>query len=152
MLFLTQVILQKIETEFCQVDCERGGILGCSENLDIIDYFCPIPALQSNRYSYTPDIKIANQVIAAWRRDGICFIGFIHSHIVNKPYLSEGDIHFAKMIYQNFHMPYIWFGLAVIYSEKISVLFFKVCKLQTKIVMEEETYTKLKYVEDLKEE
>lgn len=126
MLQIKRSILLQLEHAFAVSSVEQGFILGCTSSPDRIEHCRLIPSVQAGKYYYVPNSNLANQIIQTWKQSGICFCGFIHSHIVEKSVLSEGDIAFAKKLFLSFHFP-IWFGIGVIQNETpVDFLFYTV--------------------------
>ena len=99
MLEISEDIQRKLVQTFLQKDCEKGFILGCTSCLDRVDHCVQIPAVQAGTYFYEPDVYIATQAIRRWNAEGVCFCGFIHSHLVDRDELSEEDQKFAFKLF-----------------------------------------------------
>lgn len=76
---------------------EMGGILGVRDNRTVTEFYHDNTGKTTAR-NYTPDIDSLNMVLRDWKRCGIEFVGFVHSHPPNKKTLSNIDIKFAKKI------------------------------------------------------
>lgn len=75
---------------------EQGGIIGCSKESVIDNFYFDESPVCSSVSSYTPNAKVLNEVInVKWANDDIRFVGVIHSHLINKE-LSREDIDFAR--------------------------------------------------------
>lgn len=75
---------------------EQGGIIGCSKENVIDNFYFDKSPVNSSISSYTPNAKVLTEIInVKWAKKNIRFIGMIHSHLINKE-LSEEDIEFAR--------------------------------------------------------
>ena len=59
---------------------ETGGILGSSDGGHTIDNYYFDCTARTTGGTYTPDIDAVNKKIAEWNKDGIHYVGPIHSH------------------------------------------------------------------------
>lgn len=135
MLEIKESVFNYIKETFKENSFEQGFILGCTSRLDFIDTCTQIRAVQAGLYFYSPDAKEATEAIRNWREQGVCFCGFIHSHMTNKKEFSENDILFAKKLIQNFNMPYLWFGLMVITEDKAEATFYQLLYENSEVVL-----------------
>lgn len=76
---------------------ETGGILGVRAGRMVTEFHHDSTGKTIAR-NYTPDIDSLNAVLRDWKRCGIEFVGFVHSHPPNKVNLSKVDIKYAKKI------------------------------------------------------
>lgn len=76
---------------------ETGGILGVRENRIVTEFHHDIIGTTTAR-NYIPDIVGLNEVLRDWKRRGIDFVGFVHSHHADNKNLSNVDIKYAKKI------------------------------------------------------
>ncbi len=75
---------------------EIGGIIG-GKNERISVYQIDTGGT-SRGCSYRPDVDKLNAVIEKWEAEGITFYGLFHTHFFDVKTLSEGDIHYIKII------------------------------------------------------
>ena len=125
-----------LDTALSRMDREQGCILGCSERLDRIDCVMPIRAAEASKFFYRPDVTQANCMIRQWAEEGVCFCGFIHSHVTEKRGLSEADMLFAESMFKSFCMPVMWFGLAVLQEKQKDYFFYLMKERQGNPVIE----------------
>ena len=125
-LFVKGNILEKIGQVFSSSDVEQGFLLGCTTRLDCLDYCEQVPAVRAGIHFYEPDATCANEIIQSWAKRGICFCGFIHSHVVDKEDLSEADEEFARSLSGAYDIPVMWFGLGVVNCQSVSFSFYSV--------------------------
>ena len=123
-LTVREEVFRMLAEVFRQSKQEEGFILGSTSRLDCLDCCEQIPAVRAGMYFYEPDAIYANEAIRRWAKQGICFCGFIHSHITDQPNLSEADIEFAKCLFQAYCLAGMWFGLAVVYHEMVVYKFY----------------------------
>lgn len=119
-------VLANIKQTFASSSQEQGFILGCMSCIEQLEYCIRIPAVQSGIYYYIPDTHEADRIIKLWASQGICFCGFIHSHVINKKQLSENDIEFAKKLFSSYKLPVLWFGLGVFDGAQCEIFFYSV--------------------------
>ncbi len=84
-----------------QHPAERGGMLG-SDNEGVITHFFPDSTAECSASEYTPDIEKLNRVIREWKKQGIRFQGFVHSHPAGFQRLSNADKEYARDIMSAF--------------------------------------------------
>lgn len=128
MIELQEEILLQMEDAFASSTVEQAFLLGCTSRLDCLNRCCKLPAVRAGKHFYTPDATAADQIITAWGVEGVCFCGFIHSHVVNKEELSEADILFAKELIAAYDLPVLWFGLAIVTAREVAYKFYAVSR------------------------
>lgn len=75
---------------------EIGGIIGGKNGIITA---CQLDnGIASGGCSYRPDVNKLNMVIEKWEAEGIKFYGLLHTHFFDVKTLSEGDIHYIKII------------------------------------------------------
>ena len=126
MLVIQEEILEKMREIFVSGKEEQGFLLGSESCLNQLDRCYQIPAVQAGIYFFTPDVSAADSMVRNWARQGICFSGFIHSHIVEKNDLSVPDIEFAKKLFRAYELPVLWFGLALVKKNTVEFKFYAV--------------------------
>lgn len=126
MLEIRKEVLQEITRSFLSGERERGFLLACASRLDRLEYCCEIPAVQAGLYFYEPDAKMADYEIRRWAEQGICFCGFLHSHIVSQNKLSQNDIDFARELFYAYSLPVMWFGLGIVTEGNVSFSFYAI--------------------------
>ncbi len=146
MLAITEKVLRYIKDTVKYSKVEQGFALGCTSRLDRIDVCEQIPAVQAGVYFYSPDSKIATEIVEGWMDNNICFCGFIHSHRTNKRDFSEPDIRFAEKLLINFRVPYLWFGLLVIMEQQEEILLYKLYSIKGEIVLKPVEFYKEKKI------
>ena len=91
---------------------EQGGIIGTSKNLYCISHFFPDHNSSSSSSTYSPNSKHINAQIKIWSNNGICFLGFIHSHIGGCNILSKEDKQYIFRLLVSFpHLQFMWFPI-----------------------------------------
>jgi proteasome lid subunit RPN8/RPN11 len=60
------------------------------------------------------DAAFATHTIHNWAGAGICAIGFVHSHLVDKDDLSRADRESASSLLQALQLPLLYIGVMVI--------------------------------------
>lgn len=126
MLFIKKQVLIHICNAVTSSDIEQGFILGSQTRLDQLDCCKEIPAVQASLNYYKPNSAVADMTIQQWANDEICFSGFLHTHIGDKCDFSDADIDFAKKLYNAYHLPLLWFGLAVVNKCDVSIDFYSI--------------------------
>lgn len=126
MLIISRQVIEQLTNVFRESNQEKGFLLGCTSHLDTLDCCKQLPAIQAGLHFYEPDFELANEIVRLWANHRICFCGFIHSHVVNKPELSEADIDFARSLFLVYDLPVLWFGLALVRGENVQYRFYSV--------------------------
>lgn len=129
MLEIRKEVLWHLEKVFALSEQEQGFVLGTNSQLTRLDCCYQIPAASVGMYYYSPDVDIANKIIKLWAAEGICFCGFIHSHVIEKREFSENDVEFAKKLVGAYKLPVLWFGLAIVNDDKVDIDFYAVTKI-----------------------
>lgn len=144
MLSIQNDVLSEISTVFSRnKNREQGFLLGSSTQLTHIDDCIYLPASKSGIHFYEPDLDAANYAIRNWGKKKVCFCGMIHSHVVNKPNLSENDIEYAKQIFKAYNLPVLWFGIGIVGISSVQFLFFSVSEIESSIAITPELFEKL---------
>lgn len=131
---IAQTAMDALEQSLSSDLSERGCILGSSKTLTQIDHVCDIPGSQKKE-SYSPDMEILNRKIAEWRGIGICFAGFVHTHIGGCAAFSAADAHAAKEWFLASGLPLLWFGVAASKPNGLSFRFYAVKEKKGTIVI-----------------
>lgn len=87
---------------------ETGGILGADihDRFSVTEFYFDSTG-RTGKNTYTPDVEALNKVIAEWAKNGIEFVGFVHSHSNRSSKLSQPDIEYANKIKSVCGMPEI---------------------------------------------
>lgn len=126
MLILCADVQRELIRAFLQGDCEQGFVLGCTSCLDRLDHCLQIPAIQAGTYFYVPDTVAADKAIRTWGEQGVCFCGFVHSHLVNRHELSDKDREFAFQLFDVYSLPVLWFGVCVVSGDVADLFFYAI--------------------------
>jgi hypothetical protein len=100
-LFISEEALIAINEFIGEHPAERGGILGWDSD-NIIRHFEPDPTGRCSAGAYDPDIEKMNTVIKRWKKAGIQFCCFVHSHPPRVKTLSSHDEWYAGEILMAF--------------------------------------------------
>lgn len=92
---LAETVMREIQSKLTMP--EMGGILGAYEDRIVTEFHHDSTGITSAR-NYIPDTDSLNEVLRDWHCQGIKFVGFVHSHHINKKNLSTLDINYAKKI------------------------------------------------------
>ena len=76
---------------------ETGGILGADATGTVTEFYFDATGTTTEN-QYAPDVTTLNHVIAEWFRNGIEFVGFVHSHVKDAPKLSWADTDYAQTV------------------------------------------------------
>lgn len=98
---ITPETIAAIYEHLGQHPAERGGMLG-SNKWGVISHFFPDSTAECSASEYTPDIEKLNDVIREWKKQGIRFQGFVHSHPAGFQRLSNPDKEYARDIMSAF--------------------------------------------------
>lgn len=138
MLKINKEVFTEITRKFLSKKNETGFLLGTATRLNRLEYCYQLPAKQAGLHYYIPNETIADKIIQCWAERDICFCGLIHSHVVSKEELSEADIEYAKLLFQTYHLPVLWFGIGVVKNTEVTFKFYAVTqKLDEKIKITE---------------
>lgn len=87
---------------------ELGGMLGFSEEQNLITDFVFDDNARVNHVEYNPNTKFLNSVInGKWADEGISVAGFVHSHPGHFNRLSGADVEYAARICKELDMQYL---------------------------------------------
>ena len=103
-------VLARMTAHFQKRDIEQGCLIGSSQYLNEVDQFIPIPGMADKEY-FIPEINTANENIAHWMEEGICFCGFIHSHPNGAGFLSQADRLAIESWVLAANLPFLCFGV-----------------------------------------
>ena len=125
-LTIAKELFDNMSAIFSASSTEEGFLLGCTAQIDHITDAVYLPTLHSGQNFYTPDPLKANEIIQDWSTHGVCFCGFVHSHITGKPELSQADLQFAERLLSAYKIPVLWFGLALVSQATVRFRFYSV--------------------------
>lgn len=137
-------LLDQMAAFFTASSYEEGFLLGCSTQINHLTHAVHLPSSNSGLYHYEPNSAQARQLIRIWADLGICFCGFIHSHVRGKRELSEDDLEFAETLIRAYNVPLLWFGLAVISDKTTRFIFYSLtlkngCACLTSVPIQEKS-------------
>jgi proteasome lid subunit RPN8/RPN11 len=98
---ITRSAAQQIEIHIGNHRAERGAMLGEDSEGTI----CRVEVdhgARRNTVEYSPDTARLNQVIKAWKAEGIGFAGFVHSHPAGFRHPSSADVEYSERILEHF--------------------------------------------------
>jgi proteasome lid subunit RPN8/RPN11 len=98
---ITRSAAQQIEIHIGNHRAERGAMLGADSEGTI----CRVEVdhgARRNTVEYSPDTARLNQVIKAWKAEGIGFAGFVHSHPAGFRHPSSADVEYSERILEHF--------------------------------------------------
>lgn len=102
---MAESIANTIVHQVCYQGIERGGMLGMKDNVISSFFFDKEGSNHAKKQSYMPSKSLSAE-IDHWNDNGILFVGLVHSHPDDAPYLSCRDIEFANaMLNQNPSLP-----------------------------------------------
>lgn len=102
-------MLGRILSELRYLESERCGIIGSAAG-DRIDRFLADESALSCRYNcrFSRQIQMeANR----WMKEGIRFLGIVHSHPARSPQLSPSDVKYASLLLNRNQMSEILMGV-----------------------------------------
>lgn len=80
---------------------EQGGILGEKDGKIVAYYHDKDASIRSSHAEYVPNITNLNSKIREWTKDGIAFIGMIHSHPKDEYTLSDLDMLYIMKVFES---------------------------------------------------
>lgn len=113
MLHISNCVIDKINRECKDINLEQGWLIGCKRSTECIEDCCLLPSSYADDNCYVLDSVSASQVIRKWAADGVCVIGFVHSHLHGDGQLSHADIDSANRLLNNLKMPFLYIGIVV---------------------------------------
>lgn len=108
---ITKDVYQEIMDTIGKYAPETGGVLGVKEGT-VCQYFFDKKSIGKGE-TYSPDLDNINMKISEWQKDGIEYVGIIHSHPSNLKILSYADIYYAHKMMDYNGMSNILFPLVV---------------------------------------
>lgn len=109
MIYMEKRVMNKIMNILGKRKPELGGMLGFSEEQDLVTHFVFDKYAKVNRVEYNPNTKFLDTVLnGRWNKESICLAGFVHSHPGNFNQLSGADVEYATRICKEFDMEYLF--------------------------------------------
>lgn len=81
---------------------EQGGILGEKDGKIVAYYHDKDASICPSHAEYVPNIANLNSKIREWAKEGIAFIGMIHSHPKDEYTLSDSDMSYIKKVFESY--------------------------------------------------
>lgn len=107
--YLEQGVMKRIMGILGKRKPELGGMLGFTEEQELVSHFVFDENARVNTVEYNPNTKFLNKVLnKRWSKENISLAGFVHSHPGNFNRLSFADIEYAARICQEFDMEYLF--------------------------------------------
>lgn len=94
-------IRHDIEIHIGQHRAEKGAMLG-SDGEGVICRIEVDDGAKTGSAEYTPNHIHLRKVIKEWKSEGICFVGFVHSHPAGFRRPSYGDLEYSARILDHF--------------------------------------------------
>lgn len=95
---------------------ETGGMLACSNDMNIIDTWCFDRKSVNTSASYSYDVQEMSEQFKKWKENNIRSVGFVHSHPSSYRHPSYDDIATARALMKFFKNDF--FYLPIIISNK----------------------------------
>lgn len=114
MLYISNSVINRINQECKNMHVEQGWLIGCKMDFEYLDSCYSLVASYADANCYIVDSKITTEAIRRWAENGVCNIGFIHSHLVDKEDFSLADRESANSLLKSLNMPFLYFGIVVI--------------------------------------
>lgn len=138
MLQISRCVITNLQEVFLSRKTEQGFILGSNTCFGQIDFCYQVPALHSENNIYIPNADAANEAIKIWASKGICFCGFIHSHVVDKEGFSASDILFFKKLLDTYKLPSFFLGLGIVKRNDVKIVFYSAQIDNGELLLEQE--------------
>lgn len=113
MLYISNSVIDKINQECKNIYIEQGWLIGCKTDFEHIDSCYSLVPSYADANCYIIDSVLTTQAIRRWAETGVCIIGFIHSHLVDKEDFSAADRDSANSLLRSLNMPFLYFGIVV---------------------------------------
>lgn len=121
--YIEKKVMQKIMNILGKRKPELGGMLGFSEEQDLVTHFVFDKYAKVNRVEYNPNTKFLDTVLnEKWSKENICLAGFVHSHPGNFNQLSMADVEYATRICQEFDMEYLFMPIVTSATDSKSAI------------------------------
>ena len=99
MIYVYKSVIEQIRLTIGETEPERGGILGAESSDSPISAYYFDSTSQHQKEQYIPDCNKINEVLEhQWLSKDLFMYGIIHSHDASCPFLSCGDIEYARRI------------------------------------------------------
>lgn len=106
---ITEGVYDQIMSVLGHKKPELGGMLGYTENQDLIDTYIFDSGARVNSVEYSPNIDYLNGILEKdWEEKRIHFGGFVHSHPGDFNRLSYADVEYSQRIMEAFDMTYMF--------------------------------------------
>ncbi|MBQ7323737.1 MAG: Mov34/MPN/PAD-1 family protein [Clostridia bacterium] len=124
MYYIQQNILTEIIQTIGDSPIESGGIIGW-RNHTICTYYFDKTNIQFEA-EYTPNVEKLNQIIKHWAKDGVTFIGIVHSHPngYNRPSISD-EIYVRTLMEDNKSLTKLIFPILTKVNGNIKIDFYE---------------------------
>lgn len=107
--YIEKQVLKQIMDILGKRKPELGGMLGFSEEQDLITHFVFDKNARVNSVEYNPNTKFLDTVInGKWEKQKISLAGFVHSHPGHFNRLSGADVEYAARICKEFDLEYLF--------------------------------------------
>lgn len=110
---VTEEMKKTLKKGITSTAVEQGFLLGCSEDIYLIDRVEAMPCKHCTATEFVADTKLTNAIINRWSSNGVLFCGVAHTHVGGSTFLTKEDETFVNMLHHSFNLPFIWFGLIV---------------------------------------
>ena len=91
-------VYRQMLRSFSPAPPERGGVLGIVDGT-VCAYACDEKEDIAVRAAHRAEEDELKCALKKWRRKGITFAGFVHSHPNGQDCLSQGDLRFAERVF-----------------------------------------------------
>lgn len=134
MIYVYQSVIDQIRSTIGVLEPERGGILGAkTAHSPISDYYFDISSQHQKDY-YMPDCDKINEILERqWMPNDIYMFGIVHSHDAACPYLSCGDIEYARRIIEALSYTNTLF-LPIVIPEDFTIIPYTVQVIEKNVV------------------
>lgn len=108
-IYMSEDVYDQIMQELATKKPELGGMLGWTEEQNVIDAFVFDKDAKVDSAEYYPNTAFLNTILnGSWQENGICFGGFVHSHPGNFNRPSMADVEYAIRIMDALEISYIF--------------------------------------------
>ena len=91
---------------------ETGGIIG-GRNGVVTEYIQDRSSHRMDVGIYIPNVVFLNRCIRDWMDKGIIFMGLVHSHPLDQPELSSGDMIYISEVIKNAGEQVLYFPIVL---------------------------------------
>lgn len=124
----SETVLDGFRRTVGRYPAETGGMLACSENINLIDTWCFDQKSKNTSVSYSYDVEEMTAVFRKWKGEGKRSVGFVHSHPGTYRQPSYDDIVTAWNLMKFFKNDFFYLPILISNRKGLFTLYFFVIR------------------------